>query len=56
MGAKEDYDKGYADGRQSNDIPTWREALDNCISPGSMPHEKGEAYERGHEQGKSDKK
>ncbi len=53
--AKDDYEKGYAEGRRDSDrVPTVGELLERAFIPGTLPSEKGTAYKEGYDQGKKD--
>lgn len=57
MSAKDDYDKGYAQGRHDADrVPSTAEILHGALIPGTLPSEQSEAYQGGYDHGKSDGK
>lgn len=55
--AKDDYEKGYSDGRSGKDrTPSIVENLLDQIIPGPSVFEKSTAYKEGYKEGKSDSK
>lgn len=57
MSTKDDYEKGYADGRKAaNETPRVLDIIIGALIPGTLPSEKSTAYQEGYKQGNKDEK